>query len=42
MQNLIFTNEYSFPIRIVGTSNDDGALLMRIYRYHGEETAKAQ
>ena len=40
--NLIFTNRYSFPIRIVGTSNDDGALLMRIYRYHGEETAKAE
>ena len=40
--NLIFTNEYDFPIRIVGTSNDDGALLMRIYRYHGEETADAQ
>ena len=39
--NLIFTNRYSFPIRIVGTSNDDGALLMRIYRYHGEETASA-
>ena len=34
--NLIFTNNYNFPIRIVGTSNDDGALLMRIYRYHGE------
>ena len=32
--NLIFTNEYDFPIRIVGTSNDDGALLMRIYRCH--------
>ncbi len=32
--NLIFTNRYDFPIRIVGTSNDDGALLMRIYRYH--------
>ena len=40
--NLIFTNRYDFPIRIVGTSNDDGALLMRIYRYHGEETAKAE
>ena len=40
--NLIFTNTYNFPIRIVGTSNDDGALLMRIYRYHGEETASAQ
>ena len=36
--NLIFTNRYDFPIRIVGTSNDDGALLMRIYRYHGDET----
>ena len=35
--NLIFTNMYDFPIRIQGTSNDDGALLMRIYRYHGEE-----
>lgn len=40
--NLIFTNRYDFPIRILGTSNDDGALLMRIYRYHGDETAKAQ
>ena len=40
--NLIFTNRYDFPIRIVGTSNDDGALLMRIYRYHGEETAQAE
>ena len=40
--NLIFTNRYPFPIRIVGTSNDDGALMMRIYRYHGEETAKAE
>ena len=40
--NLIFTNRYDFPIRILGTSNDDGALLMRIYRYHGEETAKAE
>ena len=38
--NLIFTNRYDFPIRIIGTSSDDGALLMRIYRYHGEETAK--
>jgi hypothetical protein len=32
--NLVFYNEYDFPIRIQGTSNDDGALLMRIYRYH--------
>jgi vancomycin resistance protein YoaR len=32
--NLIFTNRYDFPIRIQGTSNDDGALLMRIYKYH--------
>ena len=40
--NLIFTNRYDFPIRIVGTSNDDGALLMRIYRYHGENTASAE
>jgi len=35
--NLVFTNLYDFPIRIVGTSNDDGALMMRIYRYHGDE-----
>ena len=35
--NLIFTNRYDFPIKVLGTSNDDGALLMRIYRYHGEE-----
>ena len=34
--NLIFTNRYPFPIQIVGTSNDDGALLMRIYKYHGD------
>ena len=40
--NLIFTNRYDFPIRIVGTSNDDGALLMRIYRYHGEEVTRAE
>ena len=41
--NLIFTNRYDFPIRIVGTSNDDGALLMRIYRYHGDTmTASAE
>ncbi len=40
--NLIFTNRYDFPIRIIGTSNDDGALLMRIYRYHGEQTASAE
>ena len=40
--DLIFTNRYDFPIRIVGTSNDDGALLMRIYRYHGDVTAKAE
>ena len=40
--NLIFTNRYDFPIRIVGTSNDDGALMMRIYRYHGEEIARAE
>ena len=39
--NLIFTNRYDFPIRIVGTSNDDGALLMRVYRYHGEEITEA-
>ncbi len=37
--NLIFTNNYDFPIRVVGTSNDDGALMMRIYRYHGEQAA---
>ena len=40
--NLIFTNRYSFPIRIVCTSNDDGALLMRVYRYHGEDAADAE
>lgn len=34
--NLVFVNQYDFPIRIQGSSNDDGALLMRIYRYHGE------
>ena len=36
--NLIFTNCYDFPIRVLGTSSDDGALLMRVYRYHGENT----
>ena len=30
--NLRFTNGYDFPIRIEGHSNDDGALLMLIYR----------
>ncbi|MBQ6382753.1 MAG: VanW family protein [Clostridia bacterium] len=30
--NLKFTNHYDFPIRIEGMSNDDGALLMTIYR----------
>ncbi len=30
--NLIFSNGYDFPIRIEGHSNDDGALLMLIYR----------
>ena len=40
--NLIFTNRYDFPIRIVGTSYDDGALMMRIYRYHGEMAASAE
>ncbi len=34
--NLKFVNRYDFPIRIVGQSNDDGALLMLIYRDHGE------
>ena len=34
--NLIFENEYDFPIRIEGHSNDDGALLMLIYRAHEE------
>ena len=38
--NLIFTNRYDFPIKVLGTSYDDGALLMRIYRYHGEETTE--
>lgn len=32
--NLIFDNGYDFPIRIEGCSNDDGALLMLIYRDH--------
>ncbi|MBQ6399806.1 MAG: VanW family protein [Clostridia bacterium] len=32
--NLIFDNGYDFPIRIEGYSNDDGALLMLIYRDH--------
>ena len=30
--NLRFSNGYDFPIRIEGHSNDDGALLMLIYR----------
>ena len=38
--NLIFTNNYDFPIRILGTSNDDGALMMRIYRAHEEDMAE--
>ncbi len=32
--NLIFENGYDFPIRIEGHSNDDGALLMLIYKAH--------
>ncbi len=32
--NLRFVNQYDFPIRIVGESQDDGALLMLIYRAH--------
>lgn len=30
--NLIFRNDYDFPIRIEGHTSDDGALLMLIYR----------
>ena len=30
--NLKFTNHYDFPIQIVATSNDDGALCITIYR----------
>ena len=32
--NLIFKNNYTFPIRIVATSHDDGALLVKIYVAH--------
>jgi len=32
--NLIFVNEYDFPIRVEGHTSDDGALLMLIYREH--------
>ena len=32
--NLIFKNNYAFPIRIVATSHDDGALLVKIYVAH--------
>ncbi len=32
--NLKFINRYDFPIRIVGESQSDGALLMLIYRAH--------
>lgn len=34
--NLIFINEYDFPIEIVAQSNDDGALCVCIYKYHGQ------
>ena len=40
--NLVFTNEYDFPIRIVGTSNDDGALLVRIYQAHELPTVEGE
>ncbi len=33
--NLIFENHYDFPILIDARSNDDGALCVCIYKYHG-------
>ena len=40
--NLIFRNNYDFPIRIDAQSNDDGALCMLIYRATDAEVAAAQ
>ena len=34
--NLRFRNDYPFPIRVVGQSKGDGALLMVVYRADGE------
>ena len=40
--NLIFRNNYDFPIRIVALSNDDGALCMLIYKATEAEVAAAR
>ena len=40
--NLIFKNNYDFPIRIEALSNDDGALCMLVYRATEEEAAIAR
>ena len=37
--NLRFRNDYPFPIRVVGESKGDGALLMIVYRADGEAVA---
>ena len=40
--NLIFRNNYDFPIRIDAQSNDDGALCMLVYRVTDAELAAYQ
>ena len=34
--NLRWVNGYDFPLRIEALTNDDGALSIRIYKYHGQ------
>ncbi len=34
--NLIFRNDYDFPVRVEGHTSDDGALLMLVYRADAE------
>ena len=40
--NLIFRNNYDFPIRIEALSNDDGALCMLIYKATDADVAAYQ
>ena len=40
--NLIFKNNYDFPVRIAALSNDDGALCMLVYRATEEEARAAR
>ena len=39
--NLRWVNGYDFPLRIEACTNDDGALSIRIYRYHETASARA-